>query len=228
MASPPPPGAPYADPNQQYQYQQPADPYQQQPAQQHYGEPQQSGLPPQQPGSAPPPPGAQGGRGKRRGYAEQQYDYGQGANSALTPSAGGAFQQAGATPQGYPGPGYPQQQEPAPQFVQPMGLAQPGYPSPVNVGGYDPSGIPGVTQSFAQMGMGGAAQPQGAPQMMPQPQMIQKTQGANQLFTVDLMQQPFNVAELDMSPPEIALPPNVGYNVSAVLVGADGYCCRLR
>jgi protein transport protein SEC24 len=221
MASPPPPGAPYSDPLDRYG----PDPYaqqQQQPPAQ-YGQAPQPGYPPQQsgfsspsatPGFAPPPPTtgtpAHAGRGKRRGYAEQQFEFGQGANAALTPNSGGMggpYQQPV-----YPvaQPGYPQQEpvQQQPQFVQPMGMQQGGYPGIVGPGtGYDP--VSGVTQQFGQMGMGGAAPMQAASQMMPQPQGMQKAQGLNQLFTVDLMQQPFNAAELDLPPPEIILPPNV-------------------
>jgi protein transport protein SEC24 len=237
MASPPPSGAPYVDPNQQYPYQQlppgQADPYQQQQPPAQYGQSPQPGYPPQQPGypqAAPglvPPPVAgapQAGRGKRRGYAEQQYDFGQGANSALTPTAGGGPYQGGPGGPGYPGAqpvaGYPQdpaqqQQQQQQQFIQPMGVQQPSYPgvaSPSTLGGYDPTGgVAGVTQQFGQMGMGGAPATQQTPQMMPQPQGMQKAQGLNPLITVDLMHQPFNVAELDLPPPEIILPPNVRF-----------------
>jgi protein transport protein SEC24 len=104
-------------------------------------------------------------------------------------------------------PGYPQQEpvQQQPQYVQPMGMQQGGYPG--TGAGFD--SVSGMTQQFGQMAMGGAPPMQAAPQMMPQPQGIQKAQGLNQLYTVDLMQQPFNAAELDLPPPEIVLPPNV-------------------
>jgi len=110
---------------------------------------------------------------------------------------------------GYPGaqPGYVDSAQQQPQFVQPMGMQQPGYPAAVG-GGYDPVG--GMAQQFGQLGLGGAPPvPATATQMMPQPMRAQKAQGLNQLFTVDLMQQPFNATELDHPPPEIILPPNV-------------------
>ncbi|KAA8896026.1 hypothetical protein FN846DRAFT_784134 [Sphaerosporella brunnea] len=225
MASPPPPGAPYADPNQsQYQYGQQPDLYAQQ---QQYGQAPQPGYPPQPgystppaaQGFAPPPPAtgasAPSGRGKRRGYAEQQFEFGQGANAALTPSSGGIggpYQQPA-----YPGaqPAYPHQEpvQQQPQYVQPMGMQQGGYPGAAAPGaGYDQ--VSGMTQQFGQMGMGGVSPMQAAPQMMPQPQGMQKTQGLNQLYTVDLMQQPFNAAELDLPPPEIVLPPNASLTPS--------------
>lgn len=113
---------------------------------------------------------------------------------------------------GYPGS---QQHQQEAQFVSPMGGApavgtqQPGYgmapglsgvgAGNIQQGGYEPPGAPGmagVTQQFGQMGMG----QQGG---------IQATQALNHLYSVDLMQQPFNVAELGFPPPEIMLPPNV-------------------
>lgn len=246
MAQQPPPGGPYVDPNQQYQPQQPyaqPDPYAQQAPPGAAGYPGQPGqpVPPTPPTSAPPtsapPPSAAGasygGRGKRRGYAEQQYEFGTGGNvgagaGAPTPGMPPAAPYPG-TPVGYPGAqmgGYPQEQMQQPQYGQPMAqygqpMAQPGYMPPgasgvgagniaAAAGGYDPSGagVTGMTDQFSQMGMGGP--PMGSPMMQQQqPGGIQKAQPLNQLFTVDLMQQPFNVAELDFPPPEIILPPNV-------------------
>lgn len=220
MASPPPPGGPYVDPSQQQYAQQPPygqpDPYAQQqapvdPSQQHgYAAVPASGPP----AAGPPPAASHGGRGKKaRGYAEQQYEFGAGANAGLTPGGSGtgpgAYQGVypGAQMGGYPAPDQTQQQG---QFVQPMGgpaavPQQAGYPGAQPA--YDPTGMGGVTQQFGQMGMGG--QQGGA--MAPQPQGSTKTQALNQLYPVDLMQQPFNVAELDMPPPEIILPPNVSF-----------------
>lgn len=115
---------------------------------------------------------------------------------------------------GYPGP----QQEQQAQFISPMGGASPAMGTPqsgygmqpgmsgvgagnIQAGGYEPpggsGGMAGVTQQFGQMGLG----QQGG---------IQKPQALNHLYSVDLMQQPFNVAELEFPPPEIVLPPNVG------------------
>lgn len=230
MASPPPnqgPGGHYDPHHQQYQSQQPQqaygqpDPYgqQQQPYQQPGYAPQgypQGGVP-TQPASAPPPTSSTAGHGskaRRRGYAEEQYEFGAGANAAGTPSSQGGILAAGVSMGGYPGP---QQQEN--QFISPMGGAtpaigvqQPGYVVPPGMsgvgagniaaaaGGYEPPGgapgMAGVTQQFGQMGLG-------------QQQGIQKAQALNHLYSVDLMQQPFNVAELEFPPPEIVLPPNV-------------------
>lgn len=184
--------------------------------------PGQEGYPPQQqyaePGyeqgvvdqaNAPPSDGMhqagipQGGR-KKRAYANEAFEFGTGANSAL-----GGQQQAGvygggypvpAQPQGYPTAGYPEQ---APQAAAGtyMGVDQ------ANMGGYQPQapgyvsqpavgGVPQVTQQMGQMNMAdqGPAQ-RGMP--------------LNQLYPTDLVNQPFNVAELEYPPPPIVLPPNV-------------------
>lgn len=232
MASPPPnqgPGPYYGDPNQQYQSQPPLpqqygqtpDPYAQQ-QQQQYGQPQGYQLPPPgvptpPQGSIPPPPpgtiSGHGGRGRRRGYAEEQYEFGAGANAAGTPSSQGGAMGAGMG-------GYPAHDQ-TPQLFSPMGGptpsmgAQPGYGMPqgnsgvgagnISAGGYEPPGgapgMGGVTQQFGQMGLG----QQGG---------IQKPAALNHLYTVDLMQQPFNVAELEFPPPEIVLPPNASLTPS--------------
>jgi len=222
MPSPPPPApgaAPYGDTSQyahQQGYAQP-DPYGQQqapPAAGGYGQAPSYGQPASTPqASGPPPavsvPGSHGGRGKRRGYAEEQYDFGAGANAGLTPAQNPLY--AGQSMGGYPNA----QEQQHSQFVSPMGGAPPamgaqgGYGVPqgmsgagagnIAAGGYEPTGAPGmggVTQSFGQMGL----TPAGG---------IQKAQSLNPLFTIDLMQQPFNVAELEIPPPEIILPPNV-------------------
>jgi len=53
----------------------------------------------------------------------------------------------------------------------------------------------------------------GGGQSVPQQQQQQQTQGRagplNQLYPTDLLNQPFNVSELDLPPPPIILPPNV-------------------
>lgn len=227
MASPlpPPHGAsgPYGDPNQEYPYQQrhsQSDSYGQEQAPPQVANTQQ-GYPQQAypqnmqtpPSSAPPAssmPSGYTGRGRRRGYAEEQYEFGAGANSGLTPATNPALGQGMG--------GYPSQQEQQGQFVSPMGgmpppmSSQPAYGVPpglsgvgagnIAAGGYEPPsgyagpGMGSITQSFGQMGLNQAGG-------------IQKPQPLVQLFTVDLMQQPFSVAELEFPPPEIVLPPNV-------------------
>lgn len=166
------------------------------------------------------PPQSNAARRKRQ-YAGQAYDFGGGANSAL----GGQPQGGG----GYPGPpgagygGYGQQPQ-QPALQQPMyGASQGAIPPPVAAtygqppapGGYQPPepgypphgaaplspGMGGITQGMNSMGIGG--QP-------PQPgQHIQQRPQLNQLYPTDLLNQPLNIAELDLPPPPIILPPNV-------------------
>jgi protein transport protein SEC24 len=198
----------------------PADPYAQQS--------------PQQPGfdtTFPPPPSGhhehEVGKKKKRGYAAQAYDFGAGANAALggQPQGGGQFQPAQALAYG----GYPQQQQQpeqqpaygAPQYGVQPGVPAPGAPVPGyggGVGGYQvpdagypvpgapvPAGVAGITQGMGQMGIGGSTAP---PAAQPQ-QAAARPAVLNPLFTTDLLSQPFNVAELDLPPPPIILPPNV-------------------
>ena len=189
------------------------------------------------PGGSPPPneqTPAQSAAGRRkRQYAGQAYDFGAGANSTL-----GGQTQGGS---GYPAPSgtaYPAygQQPPQPGIQQP-GLQQPSYgadygvPTPAQgvpqsygqqqptVGGYQPSdigypahgatgplqGVGGITQGMSNMGMG-AQTPQQPAQMQARPQL-------NQLHPTDLLNQPFNVAELEYPPPPIILPPNVSMQI---------------
>jgi protein transport protein SEC24 len=205
------------------------DPYQQSPVQ------QQQGFP----AATSPPPTAEtheGGRKKKRGYAAQAYDFGAGANSALGGQAqgGGAFQ----PPQGPAYGGYPQQPETQPGYGAPQYGAQAGAPiprapsqgygapAPYGGVGYQPPeasypgpgaptvGVAGITQGMGQMGVGGSPQIGGIPGQ-PQPGQPQPQQASarpavlNQLYPTDLLNQPFNVAELELPPPPIILPPNV-------------------
>jgi protein transport protein SEC24 len=159
--------------------------------------------------------GAGGGRRKRQ-YAGQAYDFGAGANSALggQPQAGGSF----SSPPGVGYEGYnPATEQPGYQQpvygaeVPPIAAGQPGYRAP-SVGGYQApdigypahgatsmlGGVAGITQGVNQMGI----QPQQAAQGAQRPHL-------NQLYPTDMLNQPFNVAELDLPPPLIVLPPNV-------------------
>lgn len=165
---------------------------------------------------------------RKRQYAGQAYEFGGGANAAL----GGQTQGGG----GYPGPpgagygGYGQQPQ-QPAYQPPgYGVNQPAVPSPgaptygqtPAVGGYQPPepgyaphgaaplspGMGGITQSMSNMGIGGQP-PQQGQHMQQRPQL-------NQLYPTDLLNQPLNVAELDLPPPPIILPPNVGAISSAI------------
>jgi protein transport protein SEC24 len=64
---------------------------------------------------------------------------------------------------------------------------------------------------LGQMGMGGAAQPAAQPQPA-----VARPAVLNQLYPTDLLNQPFNVAELELPPPPIILPPNVSLVVNCV------------
>jgi protein transport protein SEC24 len=203
----------------------PADPYA-----------QQSPVQPGFAATSPPPPAGQeheGGKKKKRGYAAQAYDFGAGANSALggQPQAGGAFQPPAPAFGGYAAqpevqPGYG-----APQYGGQVGGAQPGsagsgYPAPAPYGGGvgyqapDPGypapgaplagGVGGITQGMGQMNVGGQPPLPGAQPGQPQAgQAAARPAILNQLYPTDLLNQPFNVAELDLPPPPIILPPNV-------------------
>ncbi|KAM3426428.1 hypothetical protein NHJ13734_009467 [Beauveria thailandica] len=148
---------------------------------------------------------------KKRGYAAGAFDVATGAN------AGG--QMPGATPPAPPYGGYPQvdmqqqqQQQVAGgyQYGHTYGAPQQGapqqsyggYPAPdqaAQIGGQD---VAGITQGVAGVNIG-------AQQPSSMPMASQARQAAlNQLYPSDLLSQPFNVAELDLAPPPINLPPN--------------------
>lgn len=171
---------------------------------------QSAQAPPQQDAAA------AGGKKKKRAYAAGAFDVGSGANAGVggQPPAGGQFGMPPAPQYG----GYPQQPE------QPQGFQQPGYGAPQApqqpaYGGYQPPapgqapvpapGVGGITQGVANMQMGGQQPPQ-PPAQAP----AARQQGPlNQLYPTDLLNQPFNVAELDLPPPPIILPPNVSSNL---------------
>jgi protein transport protein SEC24 len=71
-----------------------------------------------------------------------------------------------------------------------------GYPGPADVAPAPApaGGIAGITQGVNQLGVGGSDV---------RPAVL------NQLYTTDLLNTPFNVAELELPPPPIVLPPNV-------------------
>ena len=169
-------------------------------------------------------------RKKGRAYAQQAYDLGRGGNTAPNGQHAGQMNQtpvqfsgypsanpyeAGANPtQGGPGLaphyGYGQSQPQQSDHRQPEQGYQP--PSSQNYGvdqGYDQ-----LNDRFEQMGIAGG-------QQQPQPQ-YQAGQHVpmNRLQPSDLVNQPFNVAELDQPPPPIVLPPNV----SSILAGGRLFC----
>lgn len=215
MASYPPQG--YQDPAQ----------YGQEIAQQYDGTPQPAY---DQQAATPPVPGAAPAK-KKRAYAGQAFDFGAGANAGQPPAAGAV---PGVQPAAYGYPQQPQQAVPQPQMGYPQpaygdvtaqapqaAYAQPGYGAPT---GYQPpepaypaqgatsmlqGGVAGVTQQFAQMGMG--QQPQQQQQQQQPAQPAQAAQRLNPLVPVDIsvQGQPFHVADLDLPPPPVILPPNV-------------------
>ncbi|KAL8833300.1 MAG: hypothetical protein Q9170_004359 [Blastenia crenularia] len=172
------------------------------------------------------PPQLSNAARRKRQYAGQAYEFGGGANAAL----GGQVQGGGAYP-GPPGAGYGGygQQPQQPVYQQPSyGVDQravpspgaPPYGQPPAAGGYQPPepGYPthaapplspsmgGITQGMNNIGIGGQP-PQQAQHMQQRPQL-------NQLYPTDLLNHPLNVAELDLPPPPIILPPNTSVTPS--------------
>ena len=162
---------------------------------------------------------APAGRRKRQ-YAGQAYDFGAGANSALggQPPGGGSFSAApGVGYEGY-NPSVEQSTYQQPtyggEYAAPAPVGQPGYGQPPPaVGGYQapdmgyptqdaPSILGGVNQLTQGMAGMGIQPQQAAPQAQQRPHL-------NQLYPTDMLNQPFSVAELDLPPPPIVLPPNV-------------------
>lgn len=189
--------------------------------------------------TSPPPQGApqaaEYGKKKKRAYAAGAFDVGTGGN-AQAPGGGMPATQFGA-PAMSPGfGGYPQQPDPQAGFAAQQGYPgapqQPGVPGAAPaVGGYqspDPyysgggapstPGVGGITAGMAGMQMGGPGQPMQQPQQ-PQPMPQARAGPLNQLFPTDLLNQPFNVSELDLPPPPIVLPPN-----SSVTPSPDANC----
>lgn len=197
-----------APPNQGYgQY---PDPAQGQPgAQQPLGD-QSTQAPPQQEAVA------AGGKKKKRAYAAGAFDVGSGANAGVGGqlSAGGQFGMPPAPQYG----GYPQQPEqPQQGYQQPQAYGAPGpqaHQQPAYGGYQAPTpgqapapapGVGGITQGMANMQVGG----QQRQQSQGQAQAARQQGPLNQLYPTDLLNQPFNVSELDLPPPPIILPPNV-------------------
>jgi protein transport protein SEC24 len=189
----------------------PQDDYTQNPAEQQDQARHDAGSPPDSAAGSVPASTAAGGR-KKRAYAGQAYDFGAGANSALGgQQAGGGAYEGGFSQQaheaGYPQGGY-QQSAAAP--AQTPGI---GHQPVAGVGGYQPptpaypvqqAAMNSMTQQFGQMDMSQKQAPS-AP--------LSRPQALNQLYPTDLLNSPFNVAELDYPPPPAILPPNVSGSV---------------
>ncbi|KAF4589347.1 Protein transport protein SEC24 [Ophiocordyceps camponoti-floridani] len=161
------------------------------------------------------------GKKKKRGYAAQAFDVGSGSNAGQMPGLGqpqppyAAHQQTPGYP-AFPAPDAHQQ----PAYHQSYGAPQPGLqqqpqqPQPQSYGGYQAPdqgypapGAAAITQGMAGMQLGG----------QPQQHQLQQAPRAgplNHLYPTDLMNQPFNVSELDLPPPPIVLPPNTSVTPS--------------
>ncbi|KAL2889087.1 protein transporter SEC24 [Ceratocystis lukuohia] len=199
-------------PNEGYGYQQ----------QHQYGQPA-AVSPTQEPGSAPVGASAEQKK-KKRGYATEAFEFGTGANAGVMAGA-----PAGAPPAPYgmppnqPSYGYGQPQDPAaapaygttPAYGIPSGAPAPspsGYqaPDPYYQASPGASGVAGITAGMSQMNVG-TAPPAGPGQSLPQQS---QSVPLNQLYTTDLINQPFNATELELPPPPIVLPPNTALTPS--------------
>ncbi|KAI1319583.1 hypothetical protein F5Y16DRAFT_390768 [Xylariaceae sp. FL0255] len=173
-----------------------------------------------------PPAHVDAAKKKKRGYATQAFEFGSGANAGATPSAGmppvpGAAvpsQPAPAAYGAYPSPGYEQPAYGAPQQTpydpQQPDAAPQQRPTPSAYGSAAFAGAGGIgpmTANMAGLNIGapqpGAQQPQQSAQQQPRLAL-------NQLYPTDLLNQPFNVSELDLPPPPIILPPNASITQS--------------
>ena len=169
--------------------------------------------------------GSAAGKKKKRGYAAGAFDVGSGANAGVGGQmpTGGQYGMPPATGApgygGYQGgeqaqqpiaQGYPQNYgapgQPVPQQAGYGGYSAPdqGYPVPGTQPGPVSPGVGGITGGMGNMNI--SAQPH--QQQQPGGQMP-RTAALNQLYPSDLLNQPFNVSELDLPPPPILLPPNV-------------------
>lgn len=168
------------------------------PPQEEYGQPGDYGAPAQ----AGMPQGQAAGK-KKRAYAGEAFAFGSGANAAL----GGQMPAGGGYPQYPPQPVAGYQQPMAQPQVQPMyGVDPAAQMQQPMAQGYVPPAAPGVAQMTQQFGAMGMADPH---QMPPQAAQAPRPVPLNQLYPTDLLTQPFNVAELDLPPPPIVLPPGV-------------------
>ncbi|KJZ72387.1 Protein transport protein sec-24 [Hirsutella minnesotensis 3608] len=211
-------------------------PGQQQPQQQQFEQPGHPDA--SQPDAA---SAAAHGKKKKRGYAAQAFEVGSGANATVGGQIPGVGQQYGMPPVqqqqpaaygGYPQPdlqqpaaaapgyqysqGYPAPQAGGQHTAQPQQGTYGGYPGPDQ--GYAPpvqpgaGGVAGITQGMGGMQLGG--QPQQQQQQQPMGAQAQRAGPLNHLYPTDLMNQPFSVAELELPPPPIVLPPNTSVTPS--------------
>ncbi|KAI4597851.1 COPII subunit [Pestalotiopsis sp. 9143b] len=206
----------------------------QQYGQEQYPDPASAGTPPPAQTAQPTAEGA-AGKKKKRGYATQAFEFGAGGNAAIGGQTPGGMPAAPGVAGTVPAaPGYPGQPDfqagyagsPAPAYGGAPAASvygTPGAAAPA-VGGYQapdayyqgagapgaPQGMAGITAGMAGMNVG--AQPA---QQAGQPSRL----ALNQLYPTDLLNQPFNVSELDLPPPPCILPPN-----SSVTQSPDANC----
>ncbi len=79
-----------------------------------------------------------------------------------------------------------------------------GYYSGAGAPAQGPGGVAGISAGVQSMQLGGGQQPLPA-----QAQSQARPAAVNQLYPIDLVNSPLNVAELELPPPPILLPPNV-------------------
>lgn len=131
------------------------------------------------------------------GEQQTQAPYEQYPPSGVPIFGGGGYNStpAPAQPQqpAYDSSGYGQQQPAVGGYQAPAA----GYPTAAQ------PDVGGLTQQMGGMGFG--ATPQPPPQQPGQPNRPH----LNQLYPTDMINQPFQVSELDLAPPPIVLPPNV-------------------
>jgi len=153
---------------------------------------------------------------KKRAYAAEAFEIGSGANAAVggqlpgggqygVPPAAAAAAAApayGAYPQPVQPELPPQPQYGMPQPAAPVGGYQPLEPYYPGAGASSVGIVAGLAGGIANMSLGPS------PSSQPTPAQQQRVGPLNQLYPTDLLNQPFNVAELDLPPPPIILPPN--------------------
>jgi protein transport protein SEC24 len=158
---------------------------------------------------------------KKRTYAAGAFEVGMGGNAVPPPTAPGAPQFGAPAPAygGYAAPGQPDvvaqpaygvPAQPAYGAPQPSPAAPAaGYQAPDPYYSAPPSGaIAGLAAGMGAMNLGTGPAPPTQPPAQP------RVGPLNQLYPTDLLNQPFNVAELDLPPPPIILPPQVRSSVA--------------
>jgi protein transport protein SEC24 len=204
--------------------------------QQHHEQPthesaQEYGAPVLPPSSTAPPPILPSEvdnttKKKKRGYAAQAYEIGTGANAGMAPGQAPLTSYGISSHGGHGAPWggtttYDAQQAggygSTPQWGSQQPLDQPGvgYPAPDSYYGaageptrHGGANVADITPGMASMQFSGSGQQQ------QQDQPGQHAPRLNQMYTTDLISQPFIASELDLPPPPIVLPPNTSVTPS--------------